>query len=96
MSPYQTQIALKVQPNAGRNEVAGCTAGVWRIKIAAPPDKGKANRELIEFLSRVLRVKKDSLSILRGQTSHNKFVAVEGLTAQEITARLGKENGHLQ
>jgi uncharacterized protein len=96
MSRNQTKIAFRVQPNAGRNEVAGCTGGVWRVKVAAPPDKGKANKELIEFLSRVLRLKKDSLNISQGLTSHNKIVQVEGLALEEIAARLSQARKYLQ
>ncbi len=87
----QTRISIKAQPNAGRNEVAGLANGVWKIKVAAPPDKGKANKELIEFLSDTLGVRKDSITILKGETSHNKIVAIEGLSAEEIARRLGEE-----
>jgi uncharacterized protein len=96
MFRYQTKLSLKVQPNAGRNEIVNCTGGVWRIKIAAPPDKGKANKELIEFLSLVLQVKKDCLCILKGHTSHNKIVEVESLSPEEITNQLIKASVHHQ
>lgn len=82
------KISLKVIPNASRNEIAGCAAGVWRIKIAAPADKGKANRELLEFLGERLRIKKNNLSIIRGHTSHSKLLSVEGLAIEEIIRRL--------
>ncbi len=82
------KISVKVQPSAGRNEVTGLTNGVWKIKVSAPPDKGKANQELIEFLSDILGQKKDQITIVKGQTSHNKLIAIEGLTQAEITARL--------
>ena len=38
---------VKVTPNSAKNEVLGLTNGVWRVKIAAPPDKGKANKETL-------------------------------------------------
>lgn len=86
----ETKISIKVQPNAGRNEVVGVINGVWKIKIAAPPDKGKANQELIEFLSDTLGVRKNNITILRGQTSHNKVVSVGGLTADDVARTLDK------
>jgi uncharacterized protein (TIGR00251 family) len=82
------KLSIKVQPNAGKNQIVGLTNEVWRIKIAAPPDKGKANKELIEFLSSVLGLEKNRLDIIKGHTSHNKIVAVDGLTRAEINARL--------
>ena len=54
---------VKVTPNASKNEILGLTDGTWRVKIAAAPDKGKANKELIEFLSKRLGVKKSSISL---------------------------------
>ena len=88
MPNNQTKVSVKVLPNAGKNEVSGLTNGVWRIKIAAPPDKGKANKELIKFLSDILGLKKDHVIILKGQTSHNKLIAIDGLTQEEIISRL--------
>ncbi len=81
-------LPVKVQPGASRNEVAGFSGGVLQLKIAAPPVKGKANRELINFLSRLLDVKKSSISIVKGATGRNKLIAVEGLTPDEIVKRL--------
>jgi uncharacterized protein (TIGR00251 family) len=82
------RLPVKVQPGAGRNEVAGFSGGVLQIKIAAPPEKGRANRELIDFLSRLLDVRKSAIAIVKGATSRNKLIAVEGLTASEILRRL--------
>ena len=84
------KISIKVQPNSNRNEVVGVVNGVWKIKIAAPPDKGKANKELVDFLSEWLDIKKDRINILRGQTSHNKIVEIEGLSAESLSARMLK------
>jgi uncharacterized protein len=82
------KIAVKVLPNARNNEIAGFSNDVLRIKIAAPPDKGKANKELIGFLSDVLGLKKDSFAILRGQTDHNKLISIKGITLETLMARL--------
>jgi uncharacterized protein (TIGR00251 family) len=84
------RLAVKVTPNAGRNEIVGFKAGVLQIKIGAPPDKGKANKELVDFLSEKLDVKKSAILIIKGQTSRNKVIVVEGLNAEEIQKRLAK------
>lgn len=81
-------IAVKVQPNARKNEVIGFSNDYWRIKIAAPPEKEKANKELIKFLSEILDLKKANLSIIKGLTNHNKLIAIEGMTLEAITTRL--------
>jgi uncharacterized protein (TIGR00251 family) len=79
---------LKVTANASQNEITGFTSGVLQVKIAAPPVKGKANKELIAFLSQALGVSKSSLSIVKGHTSRNKVIAIEGLSHEEIISRL--------
>jgi uncharacterized protein len=87
-SVIQVKIAVKITPSAGRNEILSLTNDIWRIKIAAPPEKGKANKELIEFLSERLGIKKDSVIIIKGQTSHNKIVAISGVSHEMILRRL--------
>lgn len=82
------KISLRVYPNADRNGVVGFADGVLRVKVSAPPIKGKANRELIAFLSQILGVDKNTLTIIKGHTSRNKVIAVGGLTQEEITRRL--------
>lgn len=82
------RIPVRVQPSAARNEVVGFADGVLQVRIAAPPVKGKANRELVAFLSHVLRVSKSRVAILRGHTAKNKIVAVNDLSQEEIGRRL--------
>jgi len=82
------KISLRVQPNAPRNEVLGFTEGVLRIKVAAPPVKGKANQEMVGFLSKVLGVARSSLAIVAGHTSRNKIIDINGLSQEEISRRL--------
>jgi uncharacterized protein (TIGR00251 family) len=82
------KISLRVYPNAARNEVAGFADGVLRLKVAAAPIKGQANRELIAFLSKLLGVEKSALSIIKGHTSRNKLLAVSGLSQEEVIKRL--------
>jgi len=82
------RLHVRVTPRAGRNEVTGFSDGVLNIRIAAPPHKGKANQELIAYLSRVLDISKSSLRLLKGHTSHRKVIAVDGLTEPEIIRRI--------
>jgi len=82
-------VSVVVQPSASRNEVVGFEDGVLRVKIAAPPVKGKANRELVDFLSKRLGVSKGSITIEKGLTSRRKVVAIEGLSKDEVLRGLG-------
>ncbi|MBA7715324.1 hypothetical protein ES703_124365 [subsurface metagenome] len=88
ISGNEVKISLRVYPNASRNEVVGFANGILRVKVSAPPSKGKANRELITFLSRLLGVGKGSVNIIKGHTTRNKVVAVDGLSQEEVMKQL--------
>ena len=88
MSNSQVKISLHVHPNAARNEVVGFTEGIWRVRVAAPPTKGKANKELVSFLSRMLSLSPSSLTIVKGHTSRDKVIAIDNLSQEDIIRRL--------
>ena len=87
-SERQAKISLRVYPSAISNEVMDFTDGVLQVKVSAPPVKGKANRELITFLSQKLAVGKGSITIIKGHTSRNKVIAIDGLSREEVIRRL--------
>jgi uncharacterized protein len=82
------RLGVKVTPNAGRNEITGFKEGVLQVRIAAPPERGKANKELTDFLSKTLGVKKSSILIIKGQTSRNKVIVIEGMSGDEVLKRM--------
>ena len=78
---------VRVQPNAGQNQVLGFKDGVLHVRIAAPAIKGKANQELIKFLSDILEVNKSNLTIKKGMTSKRKVIGISGLTQDQVMRR---------
>ena len=88
MTSGQVLLSVRVQPNAVRSEVAGFADGVLGVRVAAPPTRGKANRELVALLSRSLGIGKSRINIIRGHTARNKLIAIEGLSQEEISERL--------
>ena len=85
-----TRLHVRVTPGASRNEITGFTDDVLYVKVAAIPDRGKANRELIDYLSGILDIKKSSLHLLKGHTSRNKVIAVDGLSLTDINRRIAE------
>jgi len=83
-----TRLHVRVTPRASRNEISGFTDGVLYVKVVALPDRGKANKELIDYLSRILDISKSSLHLLKGHTSRNKVIAVDGLSLEDIIGRI--------
>jgi uncharacterized protein (TIGR00251 family) len=68
--------------------VTGLIQETLRLKIAAPPQQGRANRDLVVFLSRLLGLKRDSVEILSGHTARNKVIRIRGLSKEEALKRL--------
>jgi uncharacterized protein (TIGR00251 family) len=85
------RISVRVHPNAARSEVMGFTDGVLQVRVAAPPVKGKANRELIDFLRKRLNVGKSRIALVGGHTARNKVVAIAGLSREEVMTRLSTD-----
>lgn len=68
---------VKVIPKASKTEFVGYLAdGSWKVKVAATPEKGKANQELCAFLAEHLGVAKSRIQIVSGATSHVKRIRV--------------------
>jgi len=71
------ELRVKVVPKSSRNEILGPMAdGTLKVRIAAAPDKGRANAELCAFLARHYGVPKSAVTILSGQTSPRKLVRI--------------------
>ena len=81
-------LSVKIIPNAGKNQVVGWENGFLKIRIQAPPEKGKANQELINYLSSLLDLPKSSITLLRGETSRKKLLLIEGITHEELINRM--------
>lgn len=64
--------------------------GVWSMKIGAPPVEGKANAELVKFLSGLLKVGVSRISIEKGLNSRNKLIEVQGISEGEMLSRLSE------
>jgi hypothetical protein len=77
-------IPVKVVPSASRDRIAGVLDGALKITVAAPPEKGKANKAVIALLARALGVKKHQLAVVVGATSPHKTVAARGVEAGAV------------
>jgi uncharacterized protein len=81
-------LRIRVVPRASRCESAGFQGDVLKLRITAPPVEGKANEACIALLAELLVVKKGQVAIVAGHSSRTKTVAIKGVTAAEIAARL--------
>ena len=75
------KLTIHITPNAKKTELLGEETNLFgekylKIKVAAPPVEGKANKELISFLSDHFKVPKSIIRILKGETSRTKIVEI--------------------
>jgi uncharacterized protein (TIGR00251 family) len=81
--------AIRVHPRAKRNAITGELGDALKVSLTAPPFDGKANEACIEFLAKLLKVPRSSVTIASGQSSRRKVIRVIGLSAEEIRKRIG-------
>ncbi len=82
------RISLRVQPKASKDRVVGKTENGWKIALTAPPVDGWANQACLSFLAKLLHVPRSAVRIVRGKTSRQKLVEVNGLSLSEVEERL--------
>lgn len=81
-------LKLRIVPNAKRAEVVGEYGDAVKVKVAAPAVDGKANSALLEFLAEKIGVSARVVSLLMGEKSRDKVIAVEGVETDELRKRL--------
>jgi uncharacterized protein (TIGR00251 family) len=83
-------VILPVRANAGarRNGIIGIRNGALRVAVTAAPEKGKANRAIIEVLSKSLNIPKSSIELLSGETSPQKRFLLVGADASAVRAAI--------
>lgn len=83
-------VLLKVaaRPGASRSAIQGLVGDALKVAVQAPPEKGKANDELVRFLARTLGLRRPQVTLVKGDTSRDKVVRVEGLDADALRAAI--------
>ena len=83
-----TKLTLRVAPGATRNGVVGRHGTAWKVRVAAPPEGGKANDALLRLLADTLRVPRRDVEIVSGHGAREKIVALAGIGRAEVDRRL--------
>jgi uncharacterized protein (TIGR00251 family) len=84
------RITVHVSPGARRTEVAGRYGAGWKVRVAAPPERGRANEALVLHLAQVLGVPKAAVRVVAGAGARDKVVEVDGLTAAQVDSALAR------
>jgi uncharacterized protein (TIGR00251 family) len=81
-------LRLTVAPGAKRPGVVGRHGDGWKVRVAAAPERGKANDAVLDLLATTLAVPRANLTLVSGSSSRNKIVELSGLEPDEIERRL--------
>lgn len=80
--------SVKLVPNSSFSKIADYTQDYVRIKISSPPVENRANKELIEFCSKLFDVNKSKISIISGEKSKIKKILIKNVNIDDITKKL--------
>jgi uncharacterized protein (TIGR00251 family) len=83
------RFAVRVQPRARRDEIAGERDGALVLRVTAPPVENKANDAVRKLLARRLRIAPSRVSVVRGASSRNKLVEIDGIDSEALRRELG-------
>jgi uncharacterized protein (TIGR00251 family) len=81
-------LPVRAQPGARKSRIVGVHDGALKVAVTAPPEDGRANQALTEFLSETLGVKSDRIRLIRGNASRRKVFDIDGLTVESLRAAL--------
>jgi hypothetical protein len=81
-------LRVRVTPAASRDGLLGWQGDLLRLSVTAPAERGRANEAALRLLADALGLPRQRLRIVRGHTSRQKVIAVEGLDEAEVRARL--------
>lgn len=79
---------VKVVPGSSKTAIAGVLDGMLKVKVAAPAQKGKANKCLVHFLAKKLNVKTNTISIISGQTSPVKRLRIADISPEDLVEKV--------
>jgi hypothetical protein len=80
--------AVKVQPRAKKNSIAGQLGDAVKVTLTAPPVDGRANQACIELFADLLNVSRSAITIISGESSRNKVIRVSGVSAGTLRNKL--------
>jgi uncharacterized protein len=82
------RLTLRVSPGGRQAAFVGRHGDAWKVRVKAPPERGRANAELIELLMDTLKVARPDVRIVAGGAGRDKIVELSGVTEADVEAVL--------
>jgi uncharacterized protein (TIGR00251 family) len=93
MEAVSTRVRLRVSPGSARAGVVGRHGDAWKVRVAAPPEGGRANEAVVRLLAETLAVPREAVRLVSGHTGRDKIVELAGLGPSQIERRLSSAAG---
>lgn len=92
MEPHSTGAILSVRahPGARRNALRSLQDGALKVEVTQAPEKGKANKAILELLAKKLGLKKSQIELIAGETSPQKRFLIREIGPQELAERIAR------
>jgi uncharacterized protein (TIGR00251 family) len=82
------RLRVRVAPGAARSAVVGRHGDAWKVRVAAAPERGRANEALADLLARELGLARPDVRLVAGAAGRDKVVECSGITNEEAERRL--------
>jgi len=89
-APVVGRISVVVSPRARRSELVGRQGDAWKLRVAAAPERGRANAAVCALLAEALGVPVATVRVAAGASSRRNVVEVDGLDTAELDRRLSR------
>jgi uncharacterized protein (TIGR00251 family) len=93
MEALSTRLRLRVSPGARSASVVGRHGEAWKVRVAAPPEGGRANEAVLRLLAEALSLPRDAVTLVSGHGARDKIVQLVGLDQSQIQRRLSSASG---
>ena len=88
MRASATRLRLSVVPGSAKAGIYGRRGEAWRVRVAAPPEQGRANEAVLRLLAETLSLPRRNLTLLSGHGGREKLVELAGISPEETERRL--------
>jgi len=88
MEGLSTRLRLRVSPGARNARVVGRHGQAWKVRVAAPPEGGRANEAVVRLVAETLSLPRDAVTLVSGHGARDKIIQLAGLDETEIERRL--------
>jgi uncharacterized protein (TIGR00251 family) len=84
-------LSIRTHPGSSKNRIIGEYGGRLKLAVTAAPEKGKANKAVIELLAETLRIHESSIHIISGESSRDKRLLIKGLILEDLKSLLNQQ-----